>query len=120
MALDPLGTIAAPQPGEGTMRGSSIRRRMTYANVASTLALVVALATGTAYAAVVVTSNADVAQNTISGHKPPSGDHGNIISGSVNATDLANGAVTATKIKAPEAWHQVAPGSTAQDLCADA
>ena len=66
-----------------------LRRRLTYANVASTLALVIALSGTTAIAAIVVSSNSQVAQNTISGHKPPSGDHPNIIGGSVNATDLS-------------------------------
>ncbi|HEY1741066.1 MAG TPA: hypothetical protein VGI86_20290 [Acidimicrobiia bacterium] len=43
---------------------------------------------GTAVAAVMITSNSQVAQNTISGHAPPSGKHANIISGSVSASDL--------------------------------
>ena len=41
-----------------------------------------------------------MAQNTISGHKPPSGKHSNLIAGSVNATDLATGAVTNGKLAA--------------------
>ena len=56
------------------------------------------LMTGTAYAAVIVNSNSDVARNTISGHNPPTGDHPNLIAGSVDATDLANGAVTGAKL----------------------
>ena len=66
---------------------SQVRRRLTYANVAATLALVLASG-GTATAAVMITSNSQVAQNTISGHAAPSGKHANLISGSVNATDL--------------------------------
>jgi hypothetical protein len=96
-----------------------LRSHLTFANVVSVTALFVALG-GTAAAAVIITSNSEVAKDTISGHKPPTGAHSNIIKGSVNATDLASGAVTAAKIKAPEAWHQVAPGSDTQNLCADA
>jgi hypothetical protein len=64
-------------------------RHLTYANVVSTLALVFAMG-GTAAAAVMITSNKQVAPNTISGHTPPSGDHANVIAGSINNTDLAN------------------------------
>ena len=45
-------------------------RKLTYANVMATAAVIIALG-GTATAAVVVTSNSQVASNTISGHKPP-------------------------------------------------
>ena len=72
------------------MRGSTIRRRLSYANVMATLAVVIAIAgTGTAVAAVIITSNSQVAKDTISGHAPPTGDHSNIIKGSVNAADLS-------------------------------
>jgi hypothetical protein len=57
------------------------------------LALFVALG-GTAAAAVVVSSNSQVAPNTISGHKPPAGKHANLISGSVATADIAKLAVT--------------------------
>src|SRR5436305_1331477 len=76
-----------------------LRSRLTYANVVSTLALFLVLSGGaTALAAVIISSNSQVASSTISGHKPPTGDHANIISGSVNGTDLASGAVTGTKL----------------------
>lgn len=71
---------------------------LTYANVVSTLCLFLLVGGGIAAASVIINSNGQVAQNTISGHKPPSGDHPNIIAGSVNATDLATGAATAGKI----------------------
>lgn len=77
-----------------------LRSRLTYANVVATLALFLVLSGGTALASFVVTSNSQVAQNTISGHKPPTGDHPNIIGGSVNGTDLANSAVSAGKLGA--------------------
>jgi hypothetical protein len=81
-----------------------ISRRLSFANVASALALFVALSTGTAYAAgYVVSSNSQVAPSTISGHGAPAGDHPNIIAGSVTAADLA----------APAAWHAVAPNPMA-------
>jgi hypothetical protein len=65
------------------------RSRLTFANVVSVIALFVALG-GTAIASVIITSNSQVAQNTISGHKPPSGNHPNIIAGSINGQDIAD------------------------------
>jgi hypothetical protein len=67
-------------------------------NAIALLALFVALG-GTAAAAVVVSSNSQVAPDTISGHKPPSGDQSNIISASVGSADLANGSVTNDKLQ---------------------
>ena len=68
-----------------------IRQRLTYANVMATLAFVVAVVgTGSAVAAIVVSSNSQVARGTISGHKPPSGEHPNIIHGSINGFDIAD------------------------------
>ena len=61
---------------------------LTYANVMATTAVFLALG-GTAAAAIVVSSNSQVASNTISGHKPPSGKHANLITGSVNGQDIA-------------------------------
>jgi hypothetical protein len=66
-----------------------ISRHLTYANVMATLAVFIALG-GTALASVIITSNSQVAQNTISGHKPPSGKHPNIIAGSINGQDIAD------------------------------
>jgi hypothetical protein len=45
--------------------------------------------TGNAAAALIISSNGQVAQGTISGHKPPSGDYANIIKGSISGSDLA-------------------------------
>jgi hypothetical protein len=56
--------------------------------VVACISLFVALGS-TAVAAVVVSSNSQVAPNTISGHKPPSGKHANIIAGSINRQDVA-------------------------------
>ena len=77
------------------MRGSH-RPRFTYANIVATVALVVALGGGTAaFAAVIVHSNADVGRNVISGHQPPAGAHPNMLGHTINAGDLASGAVAA-------------------------
>ena len=76
-----------------------IRARLTFANVVSVLALFFALG-GSAYAAFVVNSNSDVAPGTISGHAPPSGDHSNLIAGSVTNQDLAAGSVSGGRIAA--------------------
>ena len=101
-----------------------MRRRLlshlTYANVMVTILAFIVLGGGTALAAFVVSSNSQVGPGTISGHKPPSGDHSNLIAASVNSTDLANQAVGSAQLKAPEAWHNVGAGSTTQDLCANA
>ena len=67
-----------------------LKRPLSYANVMSTLAVVIALAgTSTAVAAVVITSNSQVAKATISGHHLRGDAHSNIIRGSINATDLS-------------------------------
>ena len=75
-----------------------IRAKLTYANVISTLALFLVLAGGTALAATMITSNSQVGQGVISGHKPPSGKHANIIGGSINGQDIANDSLGGSKI----------------------
>jgi len=67
------------------MRG--IHNHLTFANVVSVVALFVALG-GTAIASVIITTNSQVAQNTISGHHPPTGKHANLISDSINGPDV--------------------------------
>jgi hypothetical protein len=58
--------------------------------IVACIALFVAIG-GTATAVTyVVSSNSQVGPGTISGHKPPSGDHANIIAGSINGTDIAD------------------------------
>jgi hypothetical protein len=66
-----------------------IRSHLTYANVMATVAVFIALG-GTALASVIITNNSQVDRGTISGHKPPSGKHPNIIAGSINGKDIAN------------------------------
>jgi hypothetical protein len=78
-----------------------IRPHLTYANVMATLAVFLVLAGGTALgASYVVSSNSQIGPGTVSGHNPPTGKHSNVIASSVNATDLANGAVTQGKLGA--------------------
>jgi hypothetical protein len=75
-----------------------LRSHLTYANVMSTLGVFLVLGGGTALASYVVTSNSQIGPNTVSGHNPPSGKHANVIPGSLNANDLARGAVTTRKL----------------------
>jgi hypothetical protein len=76
-----------------------IRTKLTYANVVATLALFLVISGGTALGVTyVVSSNSQVGPNTISGHKPPTGKHSNIITGSVNGTDLAGNSVNSGKV----------------------
>jgi cysteine-rich repeat protein len=78
---------------------TAIRGRLTYANVVATLALFLVLAGGTALGVnYVVSSNSQIGPNTVSGHKPPTGNHANIIGGSVNGQDLATAAVSSGKL----------------------
>lgn len=66
------------------------RFRPSPAMIVACAALFVALG-GTATAVTyVVSSNSQVGPGTISGHKPPSGKHANIIAGSINGTDIAD------------------------------
>lgn len=60
--------------------------------IVALLALVLSV-TGNAAAAVLITSNSQVAQNTIAGHQVPSGKHSNIIAGTISKTDLAPSAL---------------------------
>ena len=75
-----------------------LRSRLTYANVMSTVAVFLVLGGGTALAAYVVSSNSQIGPGTISGHKPPTGKHANVIAGSVNGTDIAANAVGTNKV----------------------
>jgi hypothetical protein len=76
-----------------------IRTKLTYANVVATLALFLVISGGTALGVTyVVSSNSQVGPSTISGHKPPTGKHSNIITGSVNGTDLSANSVNSSKV----------------------
>jgi cysteine-rich repeat protein len=75
------------------------RFRPSPAMIVACIALFVALG-GTATAVTyVVSSNSQIGPGTVSGHKPPTGKHSNIIAGSVNATDLASGSVRLSSLE---------------------
>jgi hypothetical protein len=69
-----------------------VRRHLTFANIASLTAVFIALG-GTAMAATIITDNSQVGPDTISGHKPRTGNQPNIIGGTVNGTDIATAGV---------------------------
>jgi len=69
---------------------SRIRSRLTYANVMVTILAFIVLGGGTALASYVISSNSQVGPGTISGHKPPTGKHANLIAGTVNGEDVAD------------------------------
>ncbi|MGH2974553.1 MAG: hypothetical protein ACRDLL_06775 [Solirubrobacterales bacterium] len=77
-----------------------IRRHLIFANVVSVLALFVALG-GTALAGVMITQNRQVSRGTISGHHPPSGDHPNIIAGSLRGADLSRDFKASLRLHCP-------------------
>jgi len=74
-----------------------MRPRPSAALVVAILALFVSLS-GTALAAVVISSNHQVAAHTIAGANAPSGDNKNLIPGSVGSGDLHAGAVGAAQL----------------------
>jgi len=71
--------------------GRTVRERLTYANVVATMALIVALGTGGAWAVGQITSK-DIARNAVRSK--------HIKNGQVKTADLRTGAVTAPKIAA--------------------
>jgi hypothetical protein len=74
------------------------RFRPSPAMIVACIALFVALG-GTATAVTyVVSSNSQIGPGTVSGHKPPTGKHANIIAGSVNGQDVANNSLTGADI----------------------
>jgi hypothetical protein len=83
-----------------------MRKRPSAALIVALIALVFSLA-GTAEAAFLITSNSQVGPGTISGHNPPSGDHANIVSGSVGTTDLHSQAVTGSKLAPAQKFRLV-------------
>lgn len=100
-AVDPGGTRAYAREDsaeEGIALLRRLRSRLTYANVVATLALFLVLGGGTALASYVVSSNSQIGPGTVSGHKPPTGKHSNIIAGSVNGTDLSANSVNSSQV----------------------
>lgn len=84
-----------------------VRQHLSYANVAATLALFVAMG-GTAAAAssAIVHSNSDIARNTVSGHAAPTGKHANLIGGSVSAKDLSPGLAASLTLHCPDGMQK--------------
>src|ERR1700694_4233863 len=76
---------------------STLRSRLTYANVMVTI-LAFFVFGGTGVAAVIITSNSQVAAHTIAGARAASGINKNIIPGSLAGSDLASGTVTAANV----------------------
>ncbi len=79
--------------------------RPSPAMVVASVALFVALGGTGLAASYVVSSNSQVAAGTISGHNPPAGKHANVIPGSMNAYDLASGAVSRPKLASGAVSH---------------
>jgi hypothetical protein len=74
-----------------------MRSKLTYGNIMATVAVFLALG-GTALASIAVSSNADIAPDTVSGAHPPSGDHSNIIASSITGADIKNGSLSSSDI----------------------
>lgn len=85
-----------------------LRSRLTYANVTATLALVIAVAGGTAYAANTVFS-ADIVDGEVKA--------ADLANNAVRTAKIADGQVTALDLAAPEPWLAVRAGSTTSDQC---
>jgi hypothetical protein len=79
---------------------NTLGRKLTYANVVATLALVIAVAGGSTAIAVSASKSADVTPK------------GKIRAGRVTTTKLADGAVTATKVGAIDIVQASGPGGT--------
>src|SRR3954452_11056374 len=94
------------------------RFRPSPAMIVACIALFVALG-GTAMAVTyVVSSNSQVAPGTISGHKPPTGKHANIITGSVNGLDVARNGLGGAAIN--EAALSKVPSASTADTATNA
>jgi hypothetical protein len=81
-------------------------RKPSAAMVVAILALILSVA-GNAAAAIIISSNAQVAAHTIAGAAAKKSDHQNLIPGSVGAPDLANAAITAAKLASDARSHKV-------------
>jgi hypothetical protein len=119
-----------------------IRPQLTYANVMVTLLAFGARAGGTAYAANTILSadivdgevkTPDIATGAVVGAKLATNavTSGRVADGSLRGADVLDDSLTGADIDestlatgggvgTPEAWHDVAAGSTTEDRCADA
>jgi hypothetical protein len=87
------------------------RTRLTFANVCSFLALVIALGTGGAYAANTVFST-DIVDGEVK--------TADLANNSVRTGKILNGQVTSADLAPPEGWQAVRAGSATGDRCASA
>jgi len=85
-----------------------MRKRLTFANVCSFLALLVALGTGGAYAANTVFST-DIVDGEVKAV--------DLASNSVRTSKIGTGQVTSSDLAPPEPWTRVRAGSTTSDRC---
>jgi hypothetical protein len=94
------------------MRSALVRLGAGVKEWSGMIALVVAVGTGTAWAATyVVSSNSQIGPDTVSGHKVTGGNHANIIAGSIAASDIAPSFSN-------EPWQVIAENArTATDPC---
>jgi len=83
-----------------------MRTRRSPATIIALVSLFISLS-GTAVAAVIITSNSQIAANTIAGHSGKASLKKNIIAGSVGTTDLHNKSVTEGKLAPSAPWRNV-------------
>lgn len=95
-----------PHDPEGRRSLLHLPRASATALVISVLALATSLA-GNTLAAVIISSNHQVAAGTIAGTDAPTGDNKNLIAGSVGSTDLHSGAVTPAKLSGDARAHKI-------------
>lgn len=86
-----------------------MRKHLTYANVMATVAIVLAVGGGAAYAANTVFSS-DIVDGEVRSV--------DLANNSVRTAKIADGQVTAGDLAPPEAWHAVRAGSSSSDRCA--
>ena len=91
-------------------------RRPSPAVIVATIALALSVS-GNAAAAIVISSNSQVARTTISGHHPPSGEHANLILGSVTGVDVADESLTLSDIAGAAANGAVSVSGIANGRC---
>jgi hypothetical protein len=88
-----------------------MRKHITYANVMATLAVVLVIGGGAAYAANTVFST-DIVDGEVK--------TADLASNGVRSVKIANGQVTPADLAPAEAWHRVRAGTRGIDPCADA
>ena len=123
MGPDAAGIVSAWKPTPEGLMIARFRRNVTFANVCSALALLIALGTGTAYAANTISSDdiidgqvktVDLGDAAVTSEKVADGAIGQakIASGAVGSAQIASGAVGSAQL-APGAVGsaQLAPGS---------